>query len=273
MNRIILSLLATALLVTISAAQSSTPSPSRGSTAQQQSSTGVQTNASPSQNTQSSGEAAGGAQMAPGTVIAAELTKSVDAKKAKQGEQVIAKTSQDLLSNGQVVIPRGAKIVGHVTQAKAREKGEPESTLGIAFDKLVMKDGRELPLNASIQALGAPVTNFGGGNAPIQESGGVPGGISGSGNTGLGGGARNTGSAPGSPNGVPGSPGGNYPQDTGTAAGQSGGRALDPHATGVIGMSGLSLGAGSDGGSVISSQNKNVKLDSGTQVILRVNGK
>jgi hypothetical protein len=269
-------LLGGALLVTISVAQSSTSSPSSGSTAQQQVSTELQTNPSPSQNTQSSGEAAGGSQqMAPGTVIPAELAKSVDAKKAKTGDQVVAKTSQDLLSNGQVVIPRGAKIVGHVTQAKAREKGESESTLGIAFDKLVMKDGKELPMNASIQAVGAPVTNFGASNAPMQESSGMPGGgVSGSSNTGMsGGGARNTGSAAGAPTGVPGSPGGNYPQDTGTAGAQGGGRALDAGATGVVGMSGLSLQSGSDGGSVITSQNKNVKLDSGTQVILRVTGK
>ena len=274
MKKVTLSLVAAAVLVTIALAQSSPPSSANGSAAQQQSSTELQTNPSPSQNTQATGEVSGTAQFAPGTVLPAELAKSVDAKKAKQGDQVVAKISQDMLSNGQVVIPHGAKIVGHVTQAKAREKGESESTLGIAFDKMMTKDGKELPLNASIQALGAPISNFNagnpGGNPPMSESGGMPGRMGGSANTGMGG-SRNTGSPPGT--GASGSPGGNYPQDTGTAGAQSGGRTLSSNATGVVGISGLSLSAGSDGGSVITSENKNVTLDSGTQILLRVNGR
>lgn len=270
MNKVTGSLLAAAVFVTIALAQSSTPSSASGSAVQQQSSTELKTNPSPSQNTQASGEASGAAQFAPGTVLPAELAKSVDAKKAKQGDQVVAKISQDMLSNGQIVIPHGAKIIGHVTQAKAREKGEPESTLGIAFDKVMTKDGKEVPLNASIQALGAPISNFSagnpGGNPPMSESGGMPGRMGGSGDTGASG-SRNSGSAPGAPGG-----GGNYPDATSTGA-QGGSRPLASNATGVVGISGLSLGAGSDGGSVITSENKNVKLDSGTQILLKVNGR
>jgi hypothetical protein len=271
MMKVTLLLLTVLVPVAFCVAQTATPSPSNGSTAQQQNSTELQTNPSPSQNTQASGEAAGSGQFAPGSVVAAELTKSVDAKKAKPGDQVLAKTSQDMLSGGQIVIPHGAKIVGHVTQAKPREKGDSESTLGIAFDKVVGKDGREVPLNASIQALAPPISNLSagngsGGNPPMSESGGMPGGTGG--NPGMGGG-RNA----GTPAGMGGTPGGNYPPDTGTSTTQGGGRALQPGATGVIGMPELSLNAGPDGAAVISSQHKNVKLDSGTQLMLRVNGK
>ena len=119
MKRILFLVLVTGLFTGVALAQSSGDS---------------QTKASASQNTTASAETSG--QMAPGTIIPAELAKSVDAKKAKPGDQVVAKTTQDMLANGRVVVPRGAKILGHVTQAKAREKGETESTLGIAFDKI-----------------------------------------------------------------------------------------------------------------------------------------
>src|SRR4051812_2801846 len=59
------------------------------------------------------GETAQPNKVAAGTVIPAELDKSIDAKKCKTGDPVVAKTTSDLLSNGQVAIPRGTKITGH----------------------------------------------------------------------------------------------------------------------------------------------------------------
>src|SRR5439155_2338965 len=82
-----------------------------------------------------------------GSTINATLTKSVDAKKAKAGDEITAKAQNDVRSGGNVVIPKGAKLIGHVTQAKAREKGESESALGIAFDRAVLKNGQEVALN------------------------------------------------------------------------------------------------------------------------------
>ena len=68
----------------------------------------------------------------------------------------MAKTSENVTSDGQVVLPKGSKIVGHVTEAAAFSKGKSESALGIAFDYAVLKDGREVPLAASIQAIASP---------------------------------------------------------------------------------------------------------------------
>jgi hypothetical protein len=45
---------------------------------------------------------------------------------------------------------------------------------------------------------------------------------------------------------------------------------LTPDAQGVVGMSGLSLSTGAAQDSLLSSPKHNVKLDSGTQMILRV---
>src|SRR5438067_409048 len=201
-------------------------------------------------------------QLPGGTIIPAELAKSIDAKKAKSGDQVIAKTTIDLRSkDGSTVIPKGAKVLGHVTDAKARSKDESGSMVAIAFDKVEMKGGRDLQFNGGIQAIGKPEQNATGGGSPMSESGGVPSGAAAQGGMG---GAR-TGGAMGSPPNA-GNPG-NGPTDNGVPA-TGGVGPLSPASQGVVGIQGLSL-QDSAQGSVITSSSGNVRLDSGTQLILR----
>lgn len=204
----------------------------------------------------------------PGTAIPAELSKSVDAKKVKTGDKIEARVTMDLLSHGQIVVPRDSRVTGHVTEAKPRSKESPQSTVGVAFDRISLKNGRELSLRTTVQAIGPSLKqvpfpengnevpgqappNMHAGNTPTWR--GTPGGSGGS--------AR--------PDGSP-YPAGN-PQDVpaGTAPSErSAAGALDPQSQGVIGMKGLSLST-SDQGSVISSNTSNIHLDGGTQLILR----
>lgn len=98
-------------------------------------------------------EAAAASQLKSGSSIHATLEKPVDARKNKSGDQVVAKTSEDVKCNGKVVIPRGSKIVGHVTEVKAHEKGQAESAVGVVFDHAVLKDGSQMPLSLTVQAV------------------------------------------------------------------------------------------------------------------------
>src|SRR5258708_17853587 len=95
------------------------------------------------------------ASVAGGTAMNAALSQPVDAKKNKPGDQVTAKTTEATKSDGKMVIPKGSKLIGHGTACKQRSKEEKESALGIVFDKAVLKNGEEIPLNASIRALAA----------------------------------------------------------------------------------------------------------------------
>jgi len=282
MKRIVFSTLAAWLLAGVSYAQSpgdnqgnmpaaQNPSPSQQQAPDAQSapsshSAPAAQNPSTSAATPGSSSGAQENRIAPGTIIPAELAKSIDAKKAKPGDPVVAKITQDLLSNGQVVIPRGSKITGHVTQASGGKKGE-QSTLGIAFDKLIKKDGTEVPLQAAIQAIAKPQQSAAlssGGNEPMSESSGVPGAASPSG--GYGGMNRNPTSAPG--NTAP--PDASAPHgdvNDGSPAPSQGGT-LSPSSQGAVGMSGVSLSADQQG-TVITSTSRNLKLDGGTQLILR----
>lgn len=92
-----------------------------------------------------------------GTFLVAELAKSIDSRKAKAGDIVKAKVTQDVISNGHLVIRRGSKLLGHITEAKASWANEPQSILGVVFDTVAPKSGEEMSFNAVLQAVAPPV--------------------------------------------------------------------------------------------------------------------
>ncbi len=94
-----------------------------------------------------------------GTVIVVELTKSLETKKAKVGDKVECDVVQDLLYKGKIIIPHDAQVLGHVTEATPSTKEKPQSRLGLVFEKIVLKDKRELPFQypAVVMALASPV--------------------------------------------------------------------------------------------------------------------
>src|SRR5579872_6698729 len=96
--------------------------------------------------------------IASGTTMNAVLTKPVDARHAKPGDQVVAKTTSNTKAADGTTVPKGTKLIGHVTEARTYAKGHSDSALGIAFDQAEMKGGETVPFNASIQALAAAQT-------------------------------------------------------------------------------------------------------------------
>jgi hypothetical protein len=205
-----------------------------------------------------------------GTLINAELTGSLDSKKVKPDDAVNARTVTDLKTNdGRTVLPKGTKIIGHVTQASARGAGQPESSLGLVFDKAVLKSGQDIPLNAAaIQAVGAPPsspldTNQTPAGEPMGGSRSAPeSGVQGT-SQGMSRGGIN--GAPSTANGIDDPYAGPHPADTQNA---SAGR-WDANTRGVVGLHNLSLNArGDTQGSVIKSTGKNVHLDNGTRLLL-----
>jgi hypothetical protein len=102
---------------------------------------------------------AGSFRPGSGTVIVAELSDSLDARKAKEGDQVKCEVVQDLVYTGRVIIPHGAKVLGHVSEASRSTKEQPQSRLGLVFERIVLKDKRELPFQytAVIMAVAAPI--------------------------------------------------------------------------------------------------------------------
>jgi hypothetical protein len=230
------------------------------------------------------------ASLASGTAFNAALSSPIDSKKCKPGDAVNARTTESAKSEGKTVIPKGSKVVGHVTQASARAKGESESALGIVFDKAILKNGQEIPLNMAIQAIAAAQSNVSAAGADVDTMGGMGASAAGSGMAGgrgaLGGVASTAGGAVGAATNTAANVGGtaggavnSTANAAGSVAGASKGAVgglnaagqLTSNSQGVFGLNGLNLnaaGSNATQGTVITSAGKNVHLDSGTQMLL-----
>jgi hypothetical protein len=295
MNRAGMAILVGTFFCMSAAAQSQTGAQAGAQSSSQASVQAGQTQAQASGNTSAStsasaqnGQANG--SLATGTAFNAALSSPIDSKKSKPGDPVTAHTTEAVKSEGKTVIPRGAKLLGHVTQASARAKGESESSLGIVFDKATLKNGQEIPLNAGIQAIasaesgvsaaGADLDTFGGGGASAGGSatGGGRGALGGvtSAAGGAVGAVTNTaanvgGVAGGTVNSAANAGGSITGASKGAIGGLNAAGQLTSNSQGVFGLNGLNLSAAASNatqGSVITSAGKTVHLDTGTRMLL-----
>lgn len=201
-------------------------------------------------------------QIPGGATINATLTKAIDAERSKPGDEVDAKTTAAVKSGGRVIIPKGAKLVGHIAEVKAKSDDEPTSTVLVEFDRAVMKTGREMPLRLEVasiarpQASASPADAMPGDMGMPSEAMGSP---SAAPRAGVGGG--------GGMNGATSSTGHAKRDSTSPAApppapGQA--PDVEPEATASFTIEQRA------NGTVISSNSRNVHLDSGTQLLLKV---
>jgi hypothetical protein len=61
-----------------------------------------------------------------------------------------------VVSHGKVIIPVETRLVGHVTEVSVRDHGNPESRLGIVFDRILLKQFHEIAFKAVVQAVAPP---------------------------------------------------------------------------------------------------------------------
>jgi hypothetical protein len=227
-----------------------------------------------------------------GSYMLVDLTKALKAKKLKPGDKVKAEVAQDVVSHGKVIIPVETELVGHVTEVRVRDSENSESRLGIVFDRIVLKHYHDINLQAVVQAVAPPAVRKSRVDEPSQM---LPPSMMGAGTRDVPtSGGRSTSSS--SSNRSQGSPGGAASMSATTqvpltvkesptthaASGTSaalldsgpGGKPLSiGMPQGVTGIKGLSLSASpsaSTPGPVIVSNTDNVKLESGTQILLHV---
>jgi len=257
-----------------------------GSASAQASQSGAQASSGASASASSKqGEQEG--SLAAGTALNAQLNQTLDSKKVKAGDPVVAHTTEPVKSEGKTILPKGTKLAGHVTRASARSNGDADSALGVQFDRAILKDGREIPLQASIQALAAEQTVAAVGGDDLQSAAGAGAAAGGSGaasgrgpvgGTGTMVGGAASGAASTVPRTVVGATGGASSTVGATTnsigragAGLSAAGELTSTSRGVFGLNGLKLNSGeasSTEGSLITSAGKNVHLDSGTRMLV-----
>ena len=147
------------------------------------------------------------------------------------------------------LVPKGSKLTGHVTAAKARSKGDPESQLTLTFVKL-NANGKELSIKGVVQAVFP---------APDEQ---MDPSITGAATTAAGGsaGGATAGAGGASVGIVTDSKSGSNPNSDSRAQ-----NAATPQSVGVHGMDNLQLDNG-----VLSSKGKNVKLGGGVRLVVHV---
>jgi hypothetical protein len=233
-----------------------------------------------------------------GSRINATLLTTLDAKRSKPGERVVARTTQNVKQDGKVVLRKGTHLVGHVTEVSARSKDHAQSSLGIVFDHAVMRNGQQVPLHLSIQAIASEASAtsaaLGDDQAMLASSGqagfagaaapsvGLGRGVAGVG--GVAGGMVNStagmaGNAGQMVNASAGATTRNAASVEGDARGATGGLNsagyLTSNSNGVFGLDGLNLDSAAGSAtraSVVNSTSRNVHLASGTQMVLQLAG-
>lgn len=96
------------------------------------------------------------ASAAQATDIQAELTKHIDSKHAKVGDEVMAKTTSTATLADGTRLPKGTKLLGHVTEVSRESGRDGTSRLAFAFNQAVLRGGREVPIHAVLRSLMAP---------------------------------------------------------------------------------------------------------------------
>ena len=185
-----------------------------------------------------------------------KVVKTLDSSKLKDGDAVEVETAGAFKLPDGTLVPKGSKLTGHVTAAKARSKGDPESQLTVTFDKLNVANGKQLSVKGTVQAVFP---------APDEQ---MDPSITGAATTAAGGSAGGVG-----PSGVGG--GGGAMTSVGVVTNGKSGSSADsdsrsqtaatPQSVGVHGMDNLQLDNG-----VLTSTGKNVKLGSGVRMIVHV---
>ena len=90
------------------------------------------------------------------TSVDTELTSKLDSKNATVGQEVTVKTRQTAKLADGTTLPKGTRLVGHVTQARAQNKDQPYAMLAMTFDRAELKNGQSVALRSVIRTVAPP---------------------------------------------------------------------------------------------------------------------
>jgi hypothetical protein len=190
-----------------------------------------------------------------------ELVSKLDSKTAKTGDSVVIQTAAAVKTADGTEIPKGSKLVGHVLGVQASTEGQ-NSQMALQFDHVELQGGQSVPVQSQIQS----ITPAGGAANAGSSASSVPQGT---------GDPRAT---PGSRSSTPGSAaadaaGSNQPA-AGTVVSRTGNIAIST--TSVPGVLVANNAPGqrdprmAQASSILLGAQKDIQLDSGTQMVLAV---
>jgi hypothetical protein len=81
------------------------------------------------------------------SVIGLQVETALSSERARIEDRVEARVTRDVMANGRVAIPAGARVLGSVTLVDKGGKMKDRARLGIRFHTVVLADGSDLALN------------------------------------------------------------------------------------------------------------------------------
>jgi phenylpyruvate tautomerase PptA (4-oxalocrotonate tautomerase family) len=219
------------------------------------------------------------ADVRAGTKVSAALESTLDARTAKPGDRVVARVTKNVKQHGRVVIHKGDRLIGRVTQVHSSAGGKAGSSIAVAFNQLE-SGGATTQLNAVLKSVfpAQGASGFGQGPSPLSGPMPQPAPMGGPAGGGLLGGARGVaggiGSTVGSTVGGVASTAGGLGSTVGGASqaslgGNGSAGLLTPMGAIHLGAEGSAQSA-SGINSVLSTRHGNMRLNSGTQLQFRV---
>jgi hypothetical protein len=106
------------------------------------------------------------------TSVTGELESKLDSKSAKVGDRVALKTTEKVQISDGTAIPKGTRLVGHVTEVQAHNSDRAIAQIGVAFDHAELKNGESLQVHSLIRTvrMSASVTNMMGDDDTMSAS-------------------------------------------------------------------------------------------------------
>lgn len=81
------------------------------------------------------------------------LDHELNTRNAVKGQEITARLTQTIETPEGLKLPRGTELVGQVDQVAASHD-RSGATLALTFDKARMKDGKEVPIKATLEEVG-----------------------------------------------------------------------------------------------------------------------
>lgn len=91
------------------------------------------------------------ATLRAGTVLTLGVESELSSRASRVGEEFSMRVTEDVRDEeGRVVVPEGTTVLGFVTEAKPLRRVGGRAALGLEFDRLVLPNGEEVEVRASL---------------------------------------------------------------------------------------------------------------------------
>jgi len=92
----------------------------------------------------------------PVSKVFAVLSRSLDTRSAAIGDEFALRTLNDVVVDGELVIPKGSNLLGRVAGVIRKGKDEAKTVLAIKLENAKVERGREIAVQGIVVAIAAP---------------------------------------------------------------------------------------------------------------------